>query len=64
VLCVYATQTIYDEWLMAFFNILITSLPPLAIATFEQDIPEKAIKDVRLLTHARTHARTHATHSI
>jgi magnesium-transporting ATPase (P-type) len=45
-------QTIYDEWLMAFFNILITSLPPLAIATFEQDIPEKAIKDVRLLTPA------------
>ena len=41
------TQTIYDDWLMAFFNILITSLPPLAIATFEQDIPEKAIKEVR-----------------
>jgi magnesium-transporting ATPase (P-type) len=40
-------QTIYDDWLMAFFNILITSLPPLAVATFEQDIPEKAIKEVR-----------------
>lgn len=41
------TQTIYDDWLMAFFNILITSLPPLAVATFEQDIPEKAINEVR-----------------
>lgn len=32
---------------MAFFNILITSLPPIAIATFERDIPEKAIENVR-----------------
>lgn len=48
-------QTIYDEWLMAFFNILITSLPPIAIATFERDIPEKAIEEVRMLLRPHSH---------
>jgi len=39
----FSAQTIYDEWIMALFNIVLTSLPPIAIGVFEKDISEKAI---------------------
>lgn len=40
------TQTIYDDWVMTFFNITITALPPLAIGVFETDIPDYLIMKV------------------
>jgi len=36
-------QSLYDDWVMTFFNIYITALPPLMIGCFEKDISDKLI---------------------
>ena len=33
-------QTMYDQWVITFFNIAFASLPPLIYGFFEKDIPE------------------------
>ncbi|GJD09893.1 Phospholipid-transporting ATPase 3 [Galdieria sulphuraria] len=39
----FSGQTIIDSWILQFFNLFITSLPPLALGTFEKDITETTI---------------------
>jgi len=41
-----AAKTFYDDWIMTFFNITITALPPLAIGVFEKDISDTLIEKV------------------
>jgi len=39
----FSGQTIIDSWILQFFNLFITSLPPLTLGTFEKDITETTI---------------------
>lgn len=39
----YSSQTTYDDWIITFYNITLTSLPPLFLAFFEKDISENVI---------------------
>jgi len=39
----FSGQTLYDDWIMTFFNIVFTSWPPIAIAVFETDISHRVI---------------------
>ncbi|XP_074052254.1 phospholipid-transporting ATPase FetA-like [Macrotis lagotis] len=34
----FSAQTIYDEWFIAFYNLIYTSLPVLAMSLFDQDV--------------------------
>ncbi|KAL6070245.1 Phospholipid-transporting ATPase [Balamuthia mandrillaris] len=40
----FSAQTLYDDWIMTFFNITITSLPPLVIGVYEIDIKDTIIE--------------------
>ncbi|MCO5583198.1 hypothetical protein L7F22_037106 [Adiantum nelumboides] len=37
----YSGQTLYNDWFLALFNVLFTSLPVAALGVFEQDVPAK-----------------------
>ncbi|KAF2071974.1 hypothetical protein CYY_006711 [Polysphondylium violaceum] len=39
----WTSQTLYDDWIVTTFNILMTSVPPYFIALFEKDVNEKVI---------------------
>eukprot|EP01112_Ceratiomyxa_fruticulosa_P002099 TRINITY_DN12231_c0_g1_i1.p1 TRINITY_DN12231_c0_g1~~TRINITY_DN12231_c0_g1_i1.p1 ORF type:complete len:1071 (+),score=237.34 TRINITY_DN12231_c0_g1_i1:405-3215(+) len=41
----YSAMTLYDDWIITFFNIFITSVPPYFMALFEKDIPEEIIRE-------------------
>eukprot|EP01103_Thecamoeba_quadrilineata_P012000 TRINITY_DN2992_c0_g1_i2.p1 TRINITY_DN2992_c0_g1~~TRINITY_DN2992_c0_g1_i2.p1 ORF type:complete len:946 (+),score=205.61 TRINITY_DN2992_c0_g1_i2:67-2904(+) len=51
--CGYSAQSLYDDWMMTVFNILITSIPPIIYGVFEKDISEKLIN-----TNPRIYNRT------
>uniref|UniRef100_A0A4X2LCK8 Phospholipid-transporting ATPase n=1 Tax=Vombatus ursinus TaxID=29139 RepID=A0A4X2LCK8_VOMUR len=34
----FSAQTVYDEWFIAFYNLIYTSLPVLAMSLFDQDV--------------------------
>mmetsp|Transcript_23132 Transcript_23132/g.57897 ORF Transcript_23132/g.57897 Transcript_23132/m.57897 type:complete len:1024 (+) Transcript_23132:91-3162(+) len=53
IFCGASAQPIYDDWLMTFFNITITSLPPFAVGMFEKDISEEIIE-----RHPESYQRT------
>lgn len=42
-------QTIYDDWVVTFYNIVVTSLPPLLMGIMEKDIVEETIERVLFL---------------
>jgi len=37
-------MTLYDDWIMTFYNLIITALPPLFVACFDKDISEETIR--------------------
>ncbi|XP_068579352.1 probable phospholipid-transporting ATPase IM [Cebidichthys violaceus] len=39
--CGFSAQTVYDQWFIAFFNIVYTSLPVLAMGLFDQDVNDQ-----------------------
>lgn len=39
-----SAQTLYDDYMMTFFNITVTSLPPFLYAIFEKDVEEDIIQ--------------------
>jgi len=39
----FSAETIYDDWVVTFYNIAITSTPPFFYAIFEKDISEEVI---------------------
>jgi len=39
----WSAQTFFDDWVMAAFNVVILSLPPLSLAIFEKDLHEEVI---------------------
>src|SRR3989338_159507 len=41
--CGFSAQSIFDDWLMTLYNIMITALPPLAVGIFEKDISERML---------------------
>jgi len=41
--CQFSAQTFLDDWMMALYNTLILSLPPLALAFWEKDLTEEQI---------------------
>jgi magnesium-transporting ATPase (P-type) len=43
IFCRFSGQTLYDDWMITFFNILFTSLPPFFIGLFEKDVSEAQI---------------------
>jgi len=43
--CGYSATTIYDDWIVTFFNIFFTSVPPFFFAIFEKDISESIIEE-------------------
>jgi len=43
--CGYSAMTIYDDWIVTFFNILFTSIPPFLFAALERDIGEDLIEE-------------------
>eukprot|EP01087_Luapelamoeba_hula_P011161 TRINITY_DN3003_c0_g1_i1.p1 TRINITY_DN3003_c0_g1~~TRINITY_DN3003_c0_g1_i1.p1 ORF type:complete len:1289 (-),score=252.87 TRINITY_DN3003_c0_g1_i1:164-4030(-) len=51
--CGFSGQTLYDDWIMTFFNITITAAPPLAVGVYEIDIYEHIIDK-----HPELYART------
>jgi len=46
-------QSLYDDWIMTFFNIYITALPPFILGVFEKDI-----SDVTIAKYPQTYSRT------
>eukprot|EP01114_Cavostelium_apophysatum_P004419 TRINITY_DN1464_c0_g1_i1.p1 TRINITY_DN1464_c0_g1~~TRINITY_DN1464_c0_g1_i1.p1 ORF type:complete len:1137 (+),score=375.62 TRINITY_DN1464_c0_g1_i1:221-3631(+) len=40
----YSGLTLFDDWILTFFNLIITPLPPLFVACFEKDISEETIR--------------------
>eukprot|EP01126_Amoeba_proteus_P062321 TRINITY_DN8456_c0_g1_i16.p1 TRINITY_DN8456_c0_g1~~TRINITY_DN8456_c0_g1_i16.p1 ORF type:complete len:587 (-),score=124.71 TRINITY_DN8456_c0_g1_i16:61-1821(-) len=41
--CRWSAQTFYDDWVMAGFNTVLVSAPPLVLAMFEKDLTENTI---------------------
>jgi len=41
--CQFSAQTFYDSWVMAGFNTVLVSAPPLCLAFFEKDLKEEVI---------------------
>ncbi|KAL7712465.1 Phospholipid-transporting ATPase [Entamoeba marina] len=41
----FSGQTLYDDYMMTFYNIFITSLPPVVIACTDRDLSYQVIKD-------------------
>uniref|UniRef100_A0A3Q3W7G7 Phospholipid-transporting ATPase n=1 Tax=Mola mola TaxID=94237 RepID=A0A3Q3W7G7_MOLML len=39
--CGFSAQTVYDQYFITLFNIVYTSLPVLAMGTFDQDVPDQ-----------------------
>ncbi|CAI0419572.1 unnamed protein product [Linum tenue] len=37
----FSGQSIYDDWYMLLFNVLLTSLPVISLGVFEQDVPSE-----------------------
>ena len=50
----FSGQTIYDDWVLTFFNIFLTQVPPLFLAFFEKDIPEDMIAQYPELNRTMT----------
>ena len=45
--CAFSGQTLFNEWVIASFNIVFTGLPPIVLGVFERDASEKMIQRVR-----------------
>uniref|UniRef100_A0A8D1Z7X5 Phospholipid-transporting ATPase n=1 Tax=Sus scrofa TaxID=9823 RepID=A0A8D1Z7X5_PIG len=43
--CGFSAQTVYDQWFIALFNIVYTSLPVLAMGIFDQDVSDQNSMD-------------------
>eukprot|EP00658_Telonema_sp_P-2_P009881 TRINITY_DN13688_c0_g1_i2.p1 TRINITY_DN13688_c0_g1~~TRINITY_DN13688_c0_g1_i2.p1 ORF type:complete len:404 (-),score=108.75 TRINITY_DN13688_c0_g1_i2:72-1283(-) len=41
----FSGQTLYDGWLLSFYNLAFTSMPPLFMGIFEKDLEEQALED-------------------
>lgn len=47
--CGFSAQTYFDAWLLTFYNVIMTSIPPFFMGIFEKDIPEEALLERPLL---------------
>lgn len=39
----FSGQTLYDGWLLTFYNVVLTSIPPFFMGIFDKDLPEAAL---------------------
>ncbi|KAH8611427.1 putative Cation transport ATPase (P type) Phospholipid translocating P type ATPase C terminal [Trypanosoma vivax] len=42
--CGFSGETLFDGWLLTFFNIILTSLPPFLMGIFDEDLPEGVLE--------------------
>lgn len=42
----FSGQSIYEDWYMLLFNVVLTSLPVIALGVFEQDVPSEVFSQV------------------
>lgn len=47
--CGFSAQTYFDGWLLACFNVLLTSIPPFFMGFMEKDLPEQVLMESPLL---------------
>ena len=43
IFCRFSGQTLYEDWMITFFNALFTGLPPIFLGLFEKDVSEAVI---------------------
>lgn len=43
----FSGQTIYDDWYMTLFNVILTSFPVISLGVFEQDVSSEICLEVR-----------------
>ncbi|KAF9613075.1 hypothetical protein IFM89_005523 [Coptis chinensis] len=43
----FSGQSIYDDWYMILFNVILTSLPVISLGVFEQDVSSEVCSEVR-----------------
>ncbi|KAJ0579241.1 putative P-type phospholipid transporter [Helianthus annuus] len=49
----FSGQSVYDDWYMVLFNVVLTSLPVIALGVFEQDVSsEICLQVTRLAFHS------------
>ena len=44
-ICMFTSQRLYDDYMMALYNFIFTSIPPVFIAFFDTDLPWSVIRD-------------------
>jgi hypothetical protein len=42
----FSGQSVYDDWYMILFNVVLTSLPVISLGVFEQDVPSEVCLQV------------------
>jgi magnesium-transporting ATPase (P-type) len=45
----FSGQSVYDDWYMILFNVVLTSLPVISLGVFEQDVPSEVCLQVCFL---------------
>lgn len=45
----FSGQSVYDDWYMLLFNVVLTSLPVIALGVFEQDVSSEICLQVSFL---------------
>lgn len=56
----FSGQSVYDDWYMLLFNVVLTSLPVIALGVFEQDVSSEICLQVsRLEFHYHAQCRCH-----
>ncbi|OMO66221.1 Cation-transporting P-type ATPase [Corchorus olitorius] len=45
----FSGQSVYDDWYMILFNVVLTSLPVISLGVFEQDVSSEVCLQVRLI---------------
>ena len=47
----FSGQSVYNDWYMLLFNVVLTSLPVISLGVFEQDVPSEVCLQVCPLDH-------------
>ena len=47
----FSGQSVYDDWYMLLFNVILTSLPVISLGVFEQDVSSEVCLQVCLVQY-------------
>lgn len=56
----FAGEVFYDDWYMALFNVILTSLPVISLGVLEQDVSSEVCLQVNKLNENHTHTHEKA----